>query len=93
MEAKPDVVIIGGGLAGLTAAIHLSKFGLKVSLLEKNEFPKHKVCGEYISNEVLPYFNWLDLEISYLKPSHISKIAFSSGSSVFIPTCAYADAK
>lgn len=78
MEAKPDVVIIGGGLAGLTAAIHLSKFGLKVSLLEKNEFPKHKVCGEYISNEVLPYLQWLDLEISDLKPSHISKIAFST---------------
>jgi flavin-dependent dehydrogenase len=78
MEAKPDVVVIGGGLAGLTAAIHLSKFGLKVSLLEKNEFPKHKVCGEYISNEVLPYFNWLGLDISSLKPSSISKIEFST---------------
>lgn len=78
MESKLDVVIIGGGLAGLTAAIHLSKFGLKVSLLEKNEFPKHKVCGEYVSNEVLPYFNWLDLDISGLKPSNISKIEFST---------------
>lgn len=78
MESKLDVVIIGGGLAGLTAAIHLSKFGLKVSLLEKNEFPKHKVCGEYVSNEVLPYFNWLDLDISGLKPSNISKIKFST---------------
>jgi flavin-dependent dehydrogenase len=78
MEAKPDVVVIGGGLAGLTAAIHLSKFGLKVFLIEKNEFPKHKVCGEYISNEVLPYFNWLGLNISELKPSSISKIEFST---------------
>lgn len=78
MEAKPDVVLIGGGLAGLTAAIHLSKFGLKVFLLEKNEFPKHKVCGEYISNEVLPYFNWLGLDISSLKASKIYKIVFST---------------
>jgi len=54
METTVDVLIIGGGLAGLTSAIHLSKSGLKVSLIEKNEFPKHKVCGEYISNEVLP---------------------------------------
>lgn len=78
MRGNPDVVIIGGGLAGLTSAIHLSKSGLKVTLIEKNEYPKHKVCGEYISNEVLPYFRWLDLEISDLKPSHISKMEFST---------------
>jgi flavin-dependent dehydrogenase len=51
-----------------------------VILIEKNEFPKHKVCGEYISNEVLPYFQWLGLEISSLNPSNISKIEFSTGS-------------
>lgn len=78
MSVNPNVLIIGGGLAGLTTAIHLSKYGLKVTLIEKNEFPKHKVCGEYISNEVLPYLQWLDLEISDLKPTHISKIAFST---------------
>lgn len=78
MKANPDVVIIGGGLAGLTSAIHLSKSGLKVTLIEKNEYPKHKVCGEYISNEVLPYFQWLGLEIFDLKPSQISKIEFST---------------
>jgi flavin-dependent dehydrogenase len=78
MKANPDVVIIGGGLAGLTSAIHLSKSGLKVTLIEKNEYPKHKVCGEYISNEVLPYFQWLGLEIFDLKPSQISKMEFST---------------
>ncbi|WP_339659590.1 NAD(P)/FAD-dependent oxidoreductase [uncultured Polaribacter sp.] len=56
-----DVIIIGGGLAGLCNAIHLSKFGKKVLLIEKNEYPKHKVCGEYISNEVLPYLAFLDI--------------------------------
>jgi len=78
MKPIVDVVVIGGGLAGLTSAIHLSKFGHKVILIEKNEFPKHKVCGEYISNEVLPYFQWLGLEISSLNPSNISKIEFST---------------
>jgi flavin-dependent dehydrogenase len=58
---KTDVIIIGGGLAGLCNAIHLSKFGKKVLLIEKNEYPKHKVCGEYISNEVLPYLAFLDI--------------------------------
>ncbi len=56
-----DVLIVGGGLAGLTNAVHLSKAGLKVILLEKNDYPKHKVCGEYISNEVLPYLEYLDI--------------------------------
>tara|TARA_B110000902_G_scaffold161662_1_gene184956 strand:+ start:1439 stop:2566 length:1128 start_codon:yes stop_codon:yes gene_type:complete len=55
-----DIIIVGGGLAGLASAIHLSKKGLSVLLMEKNEYPKHKVCGEYISNEVLPYLKALD---------------------------------
>ena len=57
-----DIIIIGGGLAGLVSAIHLSKAGLTVTLIEKNEYPKHKVCGEYISNEVLPYLQYLDAD-------------------------------
>ena len=56
-----DIIIIGGGLAGLCNAIHLSKFGKKVLLIEKNSYPKHKVCGEYISNETLPYLFFLDI--------------------------------
>ena len=57
-----DVAIIGGGLAGLTSALHLSKCNKRVLLIEKNEYPKHKVCGEYISNEVLPYLNSLGID-------------------------------
>ena len=54
-----DIIIIGGGLAGLVSAIHLSKTDLAVIVIEKNEYPKYKVCGEYISNEVLPYLQQL----------------------------------
>lgn len=78
METKQDVLIIGGGLAGLTAAIHLSKKGLKVILIEKSEYPRHKVCGEYISNEVLPYFLWLDLDILQAIPQQISSFEFTT---------------
>ncbi|WP_334056253.1 NAD(P)/FAD-dependent oxidoreductase [Polaribacter sp. P097] len=56
-----DTIIIGGGLAGLCNAIHLSKFGKSVLLIEKNSYPKHKVCGEYISNEVLHYLSFLGI--------------------------------
>lgn len=79
-----EILIIGGGLAGLTAAIHLSKIGLQVILIEKNEYPKHKVCGEYISNEVLPYLNSLDLKISDLHPTNITNLEFSTVSGKII---------
>lgn len=61
METNEDVLIIGGGLAGLAAAIHLSKKKLQVTLIEKSSYPRHKVCGEYISNEILPYLKWLGI--------------------------------
>lgn len=57
-----EVLLIGGGLAGLTTALHLAKAGLQVRLLEKESYPRHKVCGEYISNEVLPYLNALGVD-------------------------------
>ncbi len=57
-----DVIIIGGGLAGLTSAIDLAQNHFCVLLIEKNSFPKHKVCGEYVSNEVLPYLNYLGFD-------------------------------
>jgi len=72
-----SIVIIGGGLAGLIAAIHLKNNNYNVLVIEKNEFPKHKVCGEYISNEVLPYLKSLGLDINSLHPKHIDKLSFS----------------
>lgn len=79
-----EVLIIGGGLAGLTAAIHLSQIGFKITVIEKNEFPKHKVCGEYISNEVLPYLNSLNLDIAGLLPTNITHLEFSTSSGKII---------
>ncbi len=73
-----EIIIIGGGLAGLTAGIHLSKKGVSVVIIEKNDYPKHKVCGEYLSNEVLPYFEWLDLNLSSLNPVNINEIQLST---------------
>src|SRR5690554_2942491 len=56
-----DVIVIGGGLAGLTTALHLSQNGVEVCLIEKKHYPRHKVCGEYVGNEVLPYLNSLQI--------------------------------
>ncbi|HCE53891.1 MAG: NAD(P)/FAD-dependent oxidoreductase [Lutibacter sp.] len=81
-----DVVIVGGGLAGLTSAIHLSKFGVNVLVIEKNAYPKHKVCGEYISNEVLPYLNYLDIDPFILGAKKIDKFLFSTKKNSVIET-------
>ena len=56
------IAVIGGGLAGLTAALHLRKAGYDIQLFEKEELPRHKVCGEYISNEILPYWSKLGID-------------------------------
>lgn len=73
-----DVIIIGGGLAGLCSAIHLSKQGIDVLLIEKNSYPKHKVCGEYVSNEVLPYLNYLGFNPFEFGAKTISKFQLTT---------------
>ena len=73
-----DVIIVGGGLAGLTNAIHLSKFKQRVLLIEKNTYPKHKVCGEYISNEVIPYLNYLGIDPIKEGAKKINKVQIST---------------
>ena len=80
MKKRPtfDVIIVGGGLAGLTSAIHLSKQNKEVLLVEKNEYPKHKVCGEYISNEVLPYLNSLGIYPLSEGAKQITKVHIST---------------
>ncbi|TDN89364.1 hypothetical protein DET49_106109 [Salegentibacter sp. 24] len=81
------VIIVGGGLAGLTAAIHLSREGQQVLLIEKKAFPRHKVCGEYLSNEVLPYFNFLDIDLKgSLKPINIQRLLYSTQNAKTIET-------
>jgi flavin-dependent dehydrogenase len=79
-----DVIIIGGGLAGLSSAIHLSKEDIRVLVIEKNAYPKHKVCGEYISNEVLPYLNYLDIDVFKLGAQKINKFELSTPKSKLI---------
>ncbi|MGB5430119.1 NAD(P)/FAD-dependent oxidoreductase [Eudoraea sp.] len=71
-----DVIIIGGGLAGLTAAIQLAMEQYNILLLERYHYPHHKVCGEYVSNEVMPYLE--DLGIVLPKTVSIDTLQLST---------------
>jgi len=81
-----DIIIVGGGLAGLSAALHLLHEGFSVTVIEKSSYPKHKVCGEYISNEVRSYLQWLGLDLEKLQPAEISHLQFSSVSGKVLHT-------
>jgi len=81
-----DVIIVGGGLAGLVSAIHLSKHGIEVLVIEKNSYPKHKVCGEYISNEVLPYLQSLGVDPLKLGAKKINRFMLSTPKNKVIET-------
>ena len=83
---KNKVVIIGGGLAGLVSSIHLSKKGISVTVIEKNTYPKHKVCGEYISNEVLPYLQSLGFNPFEFQAKEITDFTLSTSSNTTIKT-------
>lgn len=73
-----SVIIIGGGLAGLTSSIELARRGIRVLLIERKAYPHHKVCGEYVSNEVRPYLEALGLNLNKLGASDISRFQFTS---------------
>lgn len=82
-----EVIVVGGGLAGLIGCIQLAQAGLEVILFEKSVFPKHKVCGEYISNEVRPILHKIGLFPDRLTPVKIDELLLSapSGNSLRAP--------
>ncbi|MEO0898269.1 MAG: NAD(P)/FAD-dependent oxidoreductase [Bacteroidota bacterium] len=73
-----DVAIIGGGLSGLIQTILLNRAGLKVVLFEKKAYPFHRVCGEYISNEVIPFLEKEKLFPHELSPARVTQFRLSS---------------
>ncbi|HUO20962.1 MAG TPA: NAD(P)/FAD-dependent oxidoreductase [Caulobacteraceae bacterium] len=56
-----DVLVIGAGPAGSTAARLLARAGWTVALVEKSVFPRRKVCGEFVSATSLPLLNPADV--------------------------------
>src|SRR5437867_3647584 len=49
-----DVIIVGAGPAGCTAAALLAEHGMRVLLLEEKRMPREKLCGEFVTPECFP---------------------------------------
>lgn len=81
------VIIIGGGIAGLLAAIQLQTKDIPCLVIEKKRYPFHRVCGEYISNEAKPFLRNLNIYPEEFNPPFISKLQLSSssGASTLMP--------
>lgn len=75
---------MGGGLAGLSAAIHLAQAAVSVLVIEKKKYGSHKVCGEYISNEVLPYLTYLGIDVFKLGATKINTFELSTVSNTHL---------
>jgi 2-polyprenyl-6-methoxyphenol hydroxylase-like FAD-dependent oxidoreductase len=59
-----EITIAGGGLAGLALAVSLIRRGVPVKVLEAGNYPRHRVCGEFISGvsaETLEFLGIRDL--------------------------------
>lgn len=80
------VGIVGGGLAGLSLSILLAQQGYKTILFEKDKYPFHKVCGEYVSLESWHFIENLGLNLSYLNLPIIKNLIVSSPNGNFIQT-------
>ena len=60
-HTKFDAIVVGAGLAGLAAATLLSRAGWSVALIEKQRFPRRKVCGECVAASNLPLLEALGI--------------------------------
>ena len=78
VDNKYDVAVIGGGLSGLSLAIQLVKENKRVIVLEKETYPFHRVCGEYISLESWNFLESLGYSLSDMDLPLIKKLVISS---------------
>jgi len=73
-----DVAVIGGGLAGLSLAIQLAKKDFRVILFERERYPFHKVCGEYISMESWCFLQHLGVPLHEMHLPIIQKLQLTA---------------
>ena len=75
-----DVIIAGGGPAGSSASIHLANSNVRVLLVEQKQFPRAKLCGEFISPECRGHFHRLGIAEKMMSsnPASLTETVFYS---------------
>jgi flavin-dependent dehydrogenase len=81
LPVKLTVEIAGGGPAGASAAISALKHGAGAVIHEKSHLPRHKVCGEFLSPEILPLLERLGVENTFHQagPARIRRMLIVTG--------------
>ncbi len=82
--ADYDVAIIGGGLGGLALSILSARSGYRTVLFEKERYPFHRVCGEYISLESWNFLEDLGLPLSDMNLPQIKRVLVSAPNGNYI---------
>jgi flavin-dependent dehydrogenase len=73
------ILVAGGGLAGAAVAIALAQAGERVTVIERDAEPAHKICGEFLSAEASGYLQKLGLDPASLGGHEISRLRLVRG--------------
>ena len=89
-NSKSKILIVGAGPGGVSLAIRLAKRDFEVVLVEREKFPRHKLCGEFVSPECLEHFRELEVldEMFAIGGDRVSQTVFyaPSGKNVSVPS-------
>ncbi|WP_315820560.1 NAD(P)/FAD-dependent oxidoreductase [Paraflavitalea speifideaquila] len=84
LDPKYDIAIIGGGLAGLALSIQCVRAGYRTIVFEREKYPFHKVCGEYISLESWNFLEELGVPLSDMQLPAITRLQVSAPNGKYI---------
>lgn len=92
MQLSSEVVIIGAGPAGSTASLFLAKEKIPHLIIDKEKFPRDKICGDALSGKVIPILKKINPELvaelagsSHALGSHGIIFSAPNGKSIGIP--------
>ena len=80
MKNNYDIIIVGAGPSGSSAALYAQNSGLNSILIDKSYFPRDKICGDALSGKSVKYMRELNIlnEVRKLEGSQINRITFGS---------------
>lgn len=94
MTRSADVIIIGAGIAGSSCAIELARQGHRTLLLDRQQFPRHKTCGEFMSPETREMLEHLGIHLlkQQITPSSMdhARITMPDGGEIEAPLPGFA---